>query len=344
MILNIPGDAMSKPRPSYQHHGAVYEADTCTSLVRAVEGGQARLDALVHGHYPGRKLPRWALPGVKTVGFWDTDVDADWGLDWHYNEGIELTLLERGRTGFAVDGHEYRLSPGDFTVTRPWQRHRVGTPNVGAGRLDWLILDVGVRRPDQPWRWPSWVVLAAPDREELTDILRHNEHPVWPAGGELVRCFSELAAAVESDEAGSSASRLTVLVNELLLLALEMFRRQDVLLDRSLSGTRRTVEVFLTALPGELAEEWTVPRLAQRCGLGVTQFNRYCRQLTNMTPLEYLNHLRLEGAAGLLVDEPELTVADVAARCGFASSQYFATAFRRRFGLAPRNFRAQSTR
>jgi AraC family L-rhamnose operon regulatory protein RhaS len=142
-------------------------------------------------------------------------------------------------------------------------------------------------------------------------------------------------------------SRLTVLINELLLLTLEMFRREEVTLDKALSGTCRTVELFLADLQGnldQLEEEWTVREMAQRCGLGVTQFNEHCKRLTNMAPLQYINHLRLEAAAILLVEQPDLTVTEVAVRCGFTSSQYFATVFRRRFGSSPRTYRADKAR
>ena len=337
---------MAKLLPIYRDHDAVYEADTCRPIVQAVEAGQLQVESLARGHYPGRKLPSWALAGVRTVGFWDARRDADWGLDFHRNEGIEFTLLESGHLEFAVEGQEHQLGPGDLTVTRPWQLHRAGYPQIAAGRLHWLILDVGIRRPDQPWKWPSWIVLAKPDRDELTDILRHNEHPVWTGGTEIARCFRQIAAAVEADRDGCCASRLAVLINELLLLTLEMFRREDVTLDKALSGTRRTVELFLADLQDnldQLEEEWTVREMAQRCGLGVTQFNAHCKRLTNMAPLQYINHLRLESAAILLVEQPGLTVTEVAVRCGFTSSQYFATVFRRRFGRSPRAYRADST-
>lgn len=87
---------MAKPVPIYRNHEETYQADTCSPLVDAVACGQVRLAALVHGHYPGRKLPSGELPGVKTVGYWDAAQDQAWGLPWHRNEGIELTFLERG--------------------------------------------------------------------------------------------------------------------------------------------------------------------------------------------------------------------------------------------------------
>jgi len=179
--------------PIYTDPEETYQADTCLPLLQGAQQGEIRLEALVHGHYPGRPLPRGALPAVKTLGFWDAMHDQSWGLDWHRNEGIELSLLERGFMSFGCEGKDFHLKPDHLTVTRPWQRHRVGNPNVTAGRLHWLILDVGVRRPHQPWRWPSWVVLTKHDVEDLTNMLRHNEQPVWPASPEIRGCFREIA-------------------------------------------------------------------------------------------------------------------------------------------------------
>jgi AraC family L-rhamnose operon regulatory protein RhaS len=335
---------MSKSLPIYDDHGRSYQADTCQALSRGAAAGELRFAALVHGHYPGRRLPRGALAGVKSVGYWDSDHDQQWGLDWHRNEGIELTFLERGRLGFAVDRDRYQLLPGNLTLTRPWQRHRVGDPHVGAGRLHWLILDVGVRRPDQPWRWPSWLVLARPDREELTHILRHNEHPVWPGTPELQRCFKNIAHAIEADIDGNNVSRLTVLLNELFLLTLEMLRHEEVALDESLSGTQRTVELFLTELQENREYQscdWTVAEMADRCGLGATQFINHCKQITNLTPIRYLNQLRLQTAADILRKSPQRKVTQVAMDCGFSSAQYFATVFRRQFGCSPQTYRTR---
>ena len=329
-------------RPLYQDHGKIFQADTCAPLANAVRQGQVRVEALVRGHYPGRKLPPPALPGVKTVGFWDARHTQEWGLGWHRNEGIELTFLERGSVAFAVDDHRTRLRADDLTVTRPWQRHRVGDPHVEAGRLHWLILDLGVRRPHQPWRWPAWLVLTKTDREELTDYLRHNERPVWAATPEIRHCFQRIGGAVEKDRAGEQASRLAALINELFVLALEMFRRRRVTLDTSLASTERTVELFWADLQrstAHLAAPWTVETMARQCGLGVTRFIHHSKQLTNATPITHLTQCRLDAAARLLRDEPDRSILDVALACGFSSSQYFATLFRQQFRCAPREYR-----
>lgn len=331
---------MSRSVPSFTGRDEKYQADACQGLVRGAAEGRLRLEALVHGHYPGRTLPRDILPSVKSVGFWDAPRGQDWGLDWHRNEGIELTLLETGRLGFATSEHVATLQADDLTITRPWQQHRVGDPRVAAGRLHWLILDVGVRWPDQPWRWPPWIVLSKTDRNEITDFLRHNEQPVWPGCIDARRCFQQIAEAVQRDRDGSSASALAVRLNELLLVVLDVLRGGNVVLDESLAEKRRTVELFLAEISADvalLARPWTVGRMAQACGLGETRFAHYCKMVANMTPMRYLSDQRLLMAARLLRDHPQQTVAQIAAACGFASPQYFATTFKRRFGRAPRH-------
>ncbi len=337
---------MAKLRPIYTDHGTTYEADTCAPLEQAAHAGELRFEALVHGHYPGRRLPRNALSAVKTVGVWDADHDQQWGLDWHRNEGLELTYLERGTLAFEVDNQQFTLHPDDLTITRPWQPHRVGAPHVTAGRLHWLILDVGVRRPHQSWRWPGWLVLTKSDMQELTDFLRQNEQPVWHASDSIRRCFQRMADAVEADDEGGNVSWLTVHLNELLLHMLRLFRDRRAPLDDSLTSTRRTVELFWADLrgnPEHLSLEWTVPRMAERCGLGVTQFVQYSKQLTNMTPAHYLSDCRVEAAARMLLQEPTSSVTDVAMACGFSSSQYFASVFRRRFACTPNAYRDRAS-
>lgn len=335
---------MAKLSQIYKEHGRTYHADTCESLVRAAEAGQVHLEILARGSYPGRRLGRSVLAGVSSIGFWDAVGRQDWGLDWHRNEGIEITFLETGSTPFAVDGQKWLLGPNDLTITRPWQLHRLGEPGVGAGRLHWVILDVGTRRPNQTWKWPGWLVMKKTDLKELTNILRHNEQPVWRAAGEIRHCFKQIGQAVKTDRSGSNISLLTAHLNEMFVLLLEMLRQRRLNLNPALSSTNRTVKLFLDEMhrnPANLTQPWTLKVMARQCGLGVTYFVHHCRQLTNMTPMQYLNHCRIETASKMLLDEPKKSITDVAFACGFSSSQYFATVFSRHTGRSPKVFRCR---
>ena len=333
------------PRPAiFLEQKTAFQADRCEPLVQAVARGEVSLHALARRGYPGSAMPARLLPEISTIGFWDAATAQSWGLDWHRNEGIELTYLSRGRLDFAVDGRSHPLESGCLTITRPWQVHRVGNPNVQASRLHWLILDVGVRRPNQNWHWPDWLILSPADLRRLTEILRHNEQPVWRVEAQVGRCFERLATLMAAHPPQTVQTWLQLHLNELLLAVLEMLRSRKVVLDEQLSTTRRTVELFLGSLPDHLETPWTLAEMAAQCGLGRTRFADYCRQVTNVAPLEYLLNCRVEAARRQLRLEPGRSISDIGFACGFQSSQYFTTVFHRRTGLSPREFRKNTQR
>jgi AraC-like DNA-binding protein len=323
----------------FQDQEKIYYADTCEPLKDAAQRNEVWLCGWARGQYPGIPLPPHFLPEVRSLGVWDAARRQSWGLDWHCNEGIEFTYVARGTTAFEVDDQQWMLRKGDFTITRPWQFHRVGRPNVGASRLVWLILDVNVRRPNQPWQWPEWLLFAPEDLKRLSNLLRHNEQPVWRADGEVARCFARLDSLLTEGNPEHEQTRLTLTLNELIIAVMELLGSQAIPLNSHLSTSQRTVELFLAELPKHLKHEWTLNSMASQCGLSRSHFSTYCKQITNMSPIEYLNHCRIEAAARLLIEQPNLAITEIAFACGFNSSQYFATVFQTRRGSTPSMFR-----
>ncbi len=337
-----------KPSPARFHgssHAEEYQADTCKPLLAAAEAGRVQFSAVVHGAYPGIALPPGTLPQLCSAGAWNAHDDQDWGLDWHRNEGIEFTYLFNGQLAFAVEGKNYQMRPGCLTVTRPWQRHRVGQPFVGASHLAWLILDVGVRRPNQTWRWPEWLVLAQEERKRLATLLSQNEQPLWNVGprpGEAFRRIEEIARSASVRR--FDRTRMVLAVNELLLVISEVLEGMKIPLDHSVTSNERCVEMFLSDLPRRAGEPWTVDSMADACGLKRSRFTTYCQQLTNRPPAQYLSYCRVKAAARLLRERPDLPVTEIAYAFGFSSSQHFATAFREFNGSTPTQWRKRTTK
>lgn len=325
----------------FRNEDTVYYADSCEPLKAAAAQGEIQLDAWSRGSYPGLRLPTGVTPEVRSLGVWDASREQSWGLETHCNEGIEFTLVSRGQVGFRADGKYWTLRKGSMTITRPWQLHSVGNPHVTASRLAWLILDVNVRRPNQPWQWPEWLVLSQEDVSELTNLLRHNEQPVWQANDEIARCFDKLTELLADQLPEDGETRLKLYVNELLIAVMEMLQQKHIPLDRHLSSTHRAVELFLSELPKHVAHDWDLDAMAEQCGLSRSQFSAYCKQIKNMTPIEYLNHSRVDAAVELLRDCPDISITEVAFSCGFNSSQYFATVFRRHVGCSPTEYREE---
>jgi AraC-like DNA-binding protein len=93
-------------------------------------------------------------------------------------------------------------------------------------------------------------------------------------------------------------------------------------------------------MPPAYAQPWTLQQMARHCGMGITTFSQYCRELVNTGPVDYLNQCRLNRAACEILESPARPITEIAFTNGFNSSQYFATAFRKRFKTTPRDYRS----
>jgi len=78
---------------------------------------------------------------------------------------------------------------------------------------------------------------------------------------------------------------------------------------------------------------------AALAGYEATHFAKLFRQVVGMPPSAYVRGLRLERAA-LRLEDPGVSITQVAEEAGYGGAAAFSKAFRRRFGCAPRTFRA----
>jgi len=81
-----------------------------------------------------------------------------------------------------------------------------------------------------------------------------------------------------------------------------------------------------------------VEGVAQQVGLSTPRLVERFLQEVGETPGEWRTRRRLEAAKGAL-QESDTTITEIAFRLGFASSQYFATTFKRHVGLSPSEWR-----
>lgn len=92
-----------------------------------------------------------------------------------------------------------------------------------------------------------------------------------------------------------------------------------------------------------LADEWrrtpALAELAQQVDVHPVYLARAFRRRYGCSPGAYLRHCRMERAIGLL-DDARLSVAEVAATCGFVDQAHFSHAFRRAHRVTPSQYRA----
>lgn len=89
-----------------------------------------------------------------------------------------------------------------------------------------------------------------------------------------------------------------------------------------------------------LAEEFSLPRLAEQAGMSEFHFNRLFKRATGIPPSQYQIKLRLDAARRLL-RETKKSVITIANEVGYSNPSHFAQLFRKETGLAPTDYRRE---
>ncbi|WP_413042731.1 helix-turn-helix transcriptional regulator [Pseudomonas sp. YJ42] len=102
----------------------------------------------------------------------------------------------------------------------------------------------------------------------------------------------------------------------------------------------RRLQRLLALLDSGEADDWTLERIAREVGVNATTLQRQFRLFKGMTVFEYQRARRLQLAREALEREGA-SVNEAAWRAGYNSPANFATAFKRQFGIRPRQVRAR---
>ena len=86
------------------------------------------------------------------------------------------------------------------------------------------------------------------------------------------------------------------------------------------------------------AEPVSIDELATESGVSKFHFARLFQQATGTTPYRHLLDTRLNAAKQLLLTT-DLSISEVARKCGFGRPNHFTTQFRNRFSIGPRDLR-----
>ena len=82
--------------------------------------------------------------------------------------------------------------------------------------------------------------------------------------------------------------------------------------------------------------------LADNMNYSRRQLARIIKKLTGLTPLNFIKEIRLQKARNILEMRQFSTVAEVGFEVGFTDASYFSKAFKKRFGMTPKQYQIQS--
>ncbi|MCR5824951.1 MAG: AraC family transcriptional regulator [Oscillospiraceae bacterium] len=245
---------------------------------------------------------------------------------YHCHTYYELYCVERGACRFLVEDSMYDLRAGDFLLIPPQLLHYTRYPFGDCRRSTVLFrgedVDEAVRAclPEGAAFLARLRIFRAPEahRGELSALL-----------GRMV--------TEERIRDARSALLLRTRLQELLLLCA---RECDCLHDAP-ANIRTTEDSVLRSaqfISAHYAEPINTADVATAVGFSPNYLSRKFREAAGIGVHEYLVLTRLRHAAlELLATEDSVT--EIALRCGFSGSNYFKDAFKKKYGVTPRDYR-----
>ncbi len=218
-------------------------------------------------------------------------------------------------------------------VRAQWRRGRiVGGLCTGAYALARAGILKG-RRFTLHWENISGFIESYPEIEPARQVFCIDERIVTCAGGVAA---ADLMLRLMNDRYGATLSQ------EVMNMALLTKRRnEDDLQTTSMAarlGTRNDKLLKAVAfLEERLEEEFDLDACADHLGVSRRQIERLFSRYLGVTPVRYMNDLRLQHGRVLLA-ETDMSVTDVAVACGYASTSHFSKSFRKKYDVSPYRF------
>lgn len=238
-------------------------------------------------------------------------VDGQFTNPIHYHRLYEIYFLTEGSCVYFINDRSYRMEAGDLALIPEGVVHHSFYNNTGHSRM---LINCARR--------------FIPAKAIPKGHLYRN-----PAiTGELRGIFDRILAEYTNPDAFSE----DVISCSMQLLFFLLARTPN--LYAADGEGHGAVAKAITHLTHHFHEELSLAEVAEQLAVSPEHLSRTFKKETGVGFLSFVNLLRLQKAERLLKESPELSVAEVAVRCGFSDSNYFSVKFKQMYGVSPKAF------
>lgn len=242
------------------------------------------------------------------------------------HEEIEIKCFYEGSATLLIGSQTVPVQAGDVVVINPYAFH--ATVNTGEDKgkyhLFMLPLDYFAGTPELDFRQ----LLFAEGKQFITHHTDPRLH------GFLMQAAEEFRQSRE----GNLLIRSLLMASFALLLRSGLTRSEDSAPKKKELRSYLVIEPALRCIKNEYGRAMTVEELAKLCNVSKHYFCRVFKSITGKSVMEYLRDFRLR-VANVLLMNTDRSISDIAACCGFDSSNYFSRCYKAHYGYSPRQGR-----
>lgn len=253
----------------------------------------------------------------------------------HWHRDLEFCLVLEGNMAYSVNGQCRKIAAGQGIFVNSCQMHSCFSVDGGDCESICLLIH------------PSLLgVNEYLQKNCLRPLMENSAFPCCPLEESVPWQGEALDAVRRLHEALEGAAPAKEFVAQAQAFRLAALLAQHMPPPESAPAVDRRF-VALRDMAGYVQRHYAGKiSLAQIAAAGNVSVGTCCeifRKRLGQTPIDYLTRYRLEKGAEKL-DNPDLSITEIAFSVGFASASYFSECFKRRLGLTPSDYRRRRLR
>ncbi|POP31206.1 AraC family transcriptional regulator [Lactonifactor longoviformis] len=272
------------------------------------------------------RLPILALTGERWKYCSGTHTDC-----LHFHNLMEIGFCYNGNGCLVLQDKPYPIHKNMFSVIPKNYGHT--TDSIQDSIISWEYLFIDVDRVLNLMYDGNERQIVPLKRaiNQRAHFLSTQDYP------EIATCIQAVFKEIQEEKPYYTESVLGLTGTLLLYIARLNLHKQETRTAMDDSGMEQ-IAPALEWLLREYHNPVRVTDLAECCHISEPHFRRVFKQIMGITPLEYINKVRIMNASQMLLNEDE-NIVDVAYKVGYASEGTFIRNFKRYMGQLPNQFK-----
>ncbi len=228
----------------------------------------------------------------------------------------ELVFIMRPGGIFTVEERVFRPQQGDVFYIKPGLLHSLST----TGEPYMMLLAVHFTLPDEVATLPLDCFFRPSNFHHITELLE-----------ELEACYEK----TDDSSLHIDKWRCNLLLERIIFELVAGSEREETPINI------RRMQKLTEYIEANLEKKLTLETLTKFAKIEKSYLMRIFKDRVGQTPIRYITHRRINRAKSLLQAENDLTIAEIAEKCGYFDTFYFSRCFKQETGMSPTKYKNQ---
>ena len=273
------------------------------------------------------------IQGELSLHIFEEEVEGH-SIELHKHEFAEIIYITSGECVQSINDVSYSARRGDLFFINRNSTHAFSPINSFTYYNICFSPDTIINRIIDRQNAIELISLSA-----LEEIQSETMHTVrFSFEGEERQWIEALLRDMHKEYTADKSERSAILESYMTILLAKILRKVHTARSterKEIGDVWRALSEFIDE---NLDQKLTLEDLAQKCFYNPSYFSRTFKQKFGVSPVEYITRERATMAASLLANS-NLSMEDIAERCGFGDKSSLYRAFEKHYGCSPSEYR-----